>query len=62
MMAKEREKEGDEMKDKESFVTPAYLQLREEMEKAEEEERKQEGKAHMSAFIQVTRSHFQSQI
>jgi len=42
MMAKEREKEGDEMKDMESFVTPAYLQLREDMEKAEEEERKQE--------------------
>lgn len=39
MTQREREKEGDEFKDKESFVTPAYLAQQEEMRKAEEAEK-----------------------
>ncbi|KAF9438047.1 hypothetical protein BGZ76_009996 [Entomortierella beljakovae] len=39
---REREKEGDEFKDKEMFITPAYKAQKEEMRKAEEEERKRE--------------------
>jgi len=39
---KEREAEGDEFADKESFVTSAYRKKMEEMQKLEEEERKQD--------------------
>lgn len=39
MVQREREKEGDAFKDKESFVTPAYLAQQEEMRKAEEAEK-----------------------
>lgn len=39
MTAREREKEGDEFKDKESFVTPAYLAQQEEIRQAEEAEK-----------------------
>ncbi len=38
---KEREAEGDEFADKESFVTAAYRKKMEELQKLEEEERKQ---------------------
>lgn len=43
MIAREREREGDEFADKDQFVTPAYLQQQEELRKAEEEEKKREG-------------------
>ena len=39
---KEREAEGEEFKDKESFVTSAYRKKMEEMEKAEAEEARKE--------------------
>ena len=39
---KDREAEGDEFADKESFVTSAYRKKMEEMQKQEEEERKQD--------------------
>jgi hypothetical protein len=43
MLQHEREKEGDEFADKESFVTEAYKKQMEEVRKAEEEEKKREG-------------------
>ena len=43
MMQHEREAEGDQFKDKESFVTQAYKDQMEEVRKAEEEEKKREG-------------------
>ena len=43
MLQKEREEEGEEFKDKESFVTGAYKKQQEEMRKLEEEERLREG-------------------
>ncbi|KAF9075276.1 coiled-coil domain-containing protein 55-domain containing protein [Rhodocollybia butyracea] len=42
MMQREREREGDEFADKESFVTQAYKDQMEEVRKAEEEEKKRE--------------------
>lgn len=42
MMQREREKEGDEFKDKESFVTSGYKEQLEQMRKAEEEEKQRE--------------------
>jgi len=42
MLQKEREAEGEEFKDKESFVTGAYKAQQEEMRKLEEEEAKRE--------------------
>ncbi|KAF8439610.1 coiled-coil domain-containing protein 55-domain containing protein [Terfezia claveryi] len=42
MLQKEREAEGEEFKDKESFVTGAYKAQQEEMKKLEEEEAKKE--------------------
>lgn len=43
MMQREREAEGDQYMDKESFVTQAYKDQMEEVRKAEEEEKKREG-------------------
>jgi hypothetical protein len=43
MLQKEREEEGDEFQDKESFVTSAYKKQQEELRKLEEEERLREG-------------------
>lgn len=43
MIQREREAEGDEFADKESFVTQAYKDQMEELRKAEEEERQREG-------------------
>jgi len=43
MIAKEREREGDEFKDKEEFVTPSYLKQQEELRKLEQEEKRLEG-------------------
>jgi len=43
MIAKEREREGDEFKDKDQFVTPGYLKQQEEMRRVEEEEKRLEG-------------------
>lgn len=43
MMQLEREAEGDQFKDKESFVTQAYRDQTEQVRKAEEEEKKREG-------------------
>lgn len=42
-MQLEREAEGDQFKDKDSFVTQAYKDQMEEVRKAEEEEKKREG-------------------
>lgn len=42
MLQKEREEEGDEFQDKESFVTSAYKKQQEELRKLEEEERLRE--------------------
>ncbi|KAH8921651.1 hypothetical protein BT69DRAFT_1351490 [Atractiella rhizophila] len=44
MLQREREKEGGAFSEKDAFVTPAYLKLREEMEKAEEEEKQKEAR------------------
>ncbi|KAF8964712.1 Ccdc55 protein [Flammula alnicola] len=44
MMQREREAEGDLYQDKETFVTQAYKDQMEEVRKAEEEERKREGR------------------
>lgn len=43
MVQREREMEGEEFKDKDAFVTPAYLVQQEELRKVEEEERLKEG-------------------
>jgi len=43
MMQHERELEGDQFKDKESFVTQAYKDQMEQVRKAEEEEKRREG-------------------
>lgn len=43
MMQRERELEGDEFKDKESFVTAGYTEQLAAMRKAEEEEKEREG-------------------
>lgn len=43
LIEREREKEGDEFQDKDSFVTSAYKEQQEELRKAEEEEKKREG-------------------
>ena len=43
LIEREREKEGDEFRDKDAFVTDAYKQQQEELRRAEEEERKREG-------------------
>lgn len=42
LLQKEREEEGDEFKDKESFVTGAYKKQQEELQRLEEEERLRE--------------------
>lgn len=49
MIQRERELEGDEFKDKESFVTQAYKDQMEELRRAEEEERQREGMSVESA-------------
>ncbi|KAG0336380.1 hypothetical protein BG004_008079 [Podila humilis] len=41
-LEREREQEGEELKDKEMFITPAYKAQKEAMRKAEEEDRKRE--------------------
>lgn len=46
MMQRERELEGDEFKDKETFVTQAYKDQMEQVRKAEEEEKRREGLYH----------------
>jgi hypothetical protein len=43
MIQREREAEGDEFRDKESFVTQAYKDQMAEVRRAEEEERMREG-------------------
>ncbi|KAI5474546.1 coiled-coil domain-containing protein 55 [Pseudohyphozyma bogoriensis] len=45
MVQREREMEGDEFKDKDAFVTPAYLAQQEEIRRLEEEEKKAEEKS-----------------
>ncbi|KAM0752282.1 hypothetical protein T439DRAFT_324354 [Meredithblackwellia eburnea MCA 4105] len=42
MVQMEREREGDEFKDKDQFVTPAYLAQQEELRRLEEEEKRKE--------------------
>lgn len=55
MMQLEREAEGDQFKDKESFVTQAYRDQTEQVRKAEEEEKKREGVCFDSVFIILTK-------
>lgn len=43
MIQRERDMEGDEFKDKESFVTQAYKDQMAELRRAEEEEKLHEG-------------------
>lgn len=43
MIQREREAEGDEFRDKESFVTQAYKDQMAEVRKAEQEEKAREG-------------------
>ena len=51
MVQKEREAEGDEFRDKESFVTQAYKDQMEEVRRAEEDERKREGVYYMTIAL-----------
>ena len=53
MMQLEREAEGDQFKDKESFVTQAYKDQTEEVRKAEEEEKKREGVCVSRSFLVI---------
>jgi coiled-coil domain-containing protein 55 len=48
MIQREREAEGDEFRDKETFVTQAYKDQMAEVRRAEEEERKREGVYNMA--------------
>ena len=43
MIQRERELEGDEFKDKDAFVTQAYMDQMAELRQAEEEERQRDG-------------------
>lgn len=52
MIAKEREREGDEFKDKDQFVTPGYLKQQEEMRRVEQEEKRKEGES-LSLLISI---------
>jgi len=57
---KERETEGDQFNDKESFVTPAYRAKLAELKKLEEEERireLREGKQQLSIFYSIPKNH-----
>lgn len=45
MIQHERQKEGEEFKDKDQFVTPSYLAQQEELRKTEAEEKKKEGES-----------------
>ena len=45
MVQREREMEGEDFKDKDAFVTPAYLAQQEELRRIEEEEAKKEGQS-----------------
>lgn len=55
-MQREREAEGDEFKDKEAFVTQAYKDQMAEVRKAEEEEKKREGKMNTSSTCHTSQS------
>lgn len=46
MIQLERAAEGDEFKDREAFVTQAYRDQMAEVRRAEEEEKKREGRSH----------------
>src|ERR1700730_7341394 len=59
MMQREREREGDEFKDKEGFVTQAYIDQMEEVRKAEEEEKMRDGILR-SQIIYSSRTHISS--
>ena len=50
MLQLEREKEGDEFKDKDKFVTEAYKRQMEEVRKAEEEEKIREGESCLTRY------------
>ena len=52
MMQREREAEGDEFRDKDSFVTQAYKDQMAEVRRAEEEEKMREGMYDLVAFRQ----------
>lgn len=51
MMQRERDAEGDEFRDKETFVTQAYKDQMAEVRKAEEEEKRREGMYYMATTI-----------
>ena len=46
MIQLERAAEGDEFKDREAFVTQAYRDQMAEVRRAEEEEKRREGRSH----------------
>lgn len=50
-MQREREKEGDEFKDKDTFVTAGYQEQLEQMRKAEEEEKQREGTSMSNSLV-----------
>lgn len=52
-MQRERELEGDEFADKESFVTQAYKDQMEEVRKAEEEEKRRDGESEIVADLRT---------
>jgi coiled-coil domain-containing protein 55 len=55
LLQKEREAEGDEFEDKESFVTEAYKKQQEELRMIEEEEKLREGRHFPAAVLGVLR-------
>ena len=59
-MQLEREAEGDQFKDKESFVTQAYRDQTEQVRKAEEEEKKREGVCFYSVIVVLSLTFNQS--
>lgn len=50
MIQREREAEGNEFADKEKFVTQAYKDQMAEVRRAEEEEKRREGKYSVASF------------
>ena len=53
MIQRERDMEGDEFKDKESFVTQAYKDQMVELREAEEEEKPREGAFSVYRFMNL---------
>ncbi|KAF9052659.1 coiled-coil domain-containing protein 55-domain containing protein [Panaeolus papilionaceus] len=62
MMQREREQEGDEFKDKETFVTQAYKDQMEQVRKAEAEEKEREEQRKKQQGLSTGMSHFYRQL